>query len=140
MKFLTKMRDDYAASDEPDWRVLKALSSYPELIGKKHDDVVPPFGLERSDAPLYFLRCGCGMLMGTSKDYAGDESVCTHCAASVGAPSASPRGEPRAQMTPRIERQIRLGLIVFVLMAAVMVGTSVSNGGSRPEPPMRALD
>lgn len=133
MKFLDKAQDDYIASGEPDWERLKEASSHPELIGRKPSDV-------GSDAPMYWLRCGCGMLVGTSEDYAGDESICVHCAGEAKRPSASSREPNSGQMPPRVERHIRLALVAFVLLAAVMVGTSVANGGSRPDAPMRQLD
>ncbi len=139
MNRLAKVWTEHAATMEPDWESLKASSSYPDMIGRKPDDVVPPFGREVPTAPMYFLHCGCGMLMGTSKDYSGGEATCMSCQGIANSPSASPR-QRSGPMSPRIERQIRFGLIAFVVLAAIMLGTSVSNGGSRPEPPMRVLD
>lgn len=139
MKRLSKMWAETAEAMEPDWGSLKASSSNPELIGRKPDDVVPPFGRERPTAPMYFLRCTCGMLMGTSEDYSGCEAMCAHCESIATSPSAAPRSRG-GQLSPGTERQIRFGLIAFVVLAAVMLGASVVNGGSRPEPAMRVLD
>ena len=139
MNRLAKLWADRTSTVEPDWESLKAASSHPELIGRMPDDVVPPFGRESPTAPMYFLHCGCGMLMGTSKDYSGCEAVCMHCQSVASNPSAAPQSRG-GQMSPRTERQVRFGLIAFVLLGAIMLGMSVSNGGSRPEPTMRALD
>lgn len=119
----------------PDLKQLKAASIYPDLIGKKTEDVV----LLGSPAPMYFLHCPCGMLTGTSKDYSGGEAFCRDCQKVASDRGTSPRRNS-GHVAPRVERQILFGLIVFVFLGAIMLGMSVSNGGSRPESHMRVLD
>lgn len=125
-----------SAGQEPeiDWGALKRQSMYPELIGRTVDDIKPMFGAECA-AP-YWMNCPCGILVMTTPDMQGKTATCAGCKQHQHdmldglVRDATP---VTVTLKPQTERRMLFGLVVFCLMAAGVVGSSMWDAPPRAQ-------
>ncbi len=114
----------YRDANEPDWADLKRRALFPDIIGRKPSD----------DTTLYWMNCGCGMLVMTTCDHAGQAIVCASCKRlQHDAVDGIGTFEPPRPVTlrPKTERQVLAVLVFLCLVGAGVLGDRVYDAPAR---------
>ncbi len=133
---MEKLRARFGTGDdELDWDVLKRQSMFPDLIGRKSEDIKPAYAGTTLGVPSW-LHCGCGMMVMTSRDLHGGGTVCANCKqhqhdAVDGIGSfAAPRN---VALKPQAERRVLFGLVLFCLIGAGAIGSRMLDAPPRAQ-------
>ena len=129
------------ASDDIDWDALKVRALYPDLIGRKSEDIVPALG-SKLDI-LCWMKCDCGMMVMTTPDLHDQRTTCAHCRrhAHDAVDGIGVFTEQRTTtIRPQTERRLLFALVVFCVVAASVFGNRMLDAPPRVQADAAQLD
>ena len=120
-----------SGEDEIDYGALRARAMYPDLIGRK---------VEADKFTPFFMKCGCGMLVMTSRELALQETTCENCKANAEKFTHNSAAPATGTLSRRSESRTLFLVVVFCLVVAGAMGARMWDAPPRAQAMLERLD